>query len=161
MSNRQTYLPAATNSSPYEAVAGSQASRQDRLLVQSDLSNPGRILSSSPTESSSNPSRITNQSPHNTPRTCGQPAPGTHCGKSMKNVKRCKVSPGHFANLQSVPGKLCLASRAMQSLPGALCIFARCPGDTLQFCKVSRGHFAVFLCFLELFRRMCWQNLGG
>ena len=38
------YWPAATDTSPYEAMAGSQASSQDRLLVQSYLSNPRRRI---------------------------------------------------------------------------------------------------------------------
>ena len=149
------YWPAVTNASPYEAVAGSQASSQDRLLAQSYLSNPRRRLTvASPShhrirlESHTNPHRILNESvanPHpidmvvnsRKNRKCAKCPRDTlqNCKVSRGNFTShelpCKVYPGHFADLQSVPGTLCTYCKVspghfavLQSVPGTLCTFS-------------------------------------
>ena len=92
---------------------------------------------------------------HQIAGSCGHLAPRTqHPTYTPKTVKYakcpgdtlqiCKVSPGHFAILQSVPGKLCASSNSVQSLPGTLCSFAKCPGDTLHLLQSVPGTLCSF-----------------
>ena len=64
-----------------------------------------------------------------------------------ENSKICKVSRGHFANLQSVPGTLCKTAKCPGETLHRMNYHAKFTRDTLQFCKVFRGHVAYFRFF--------------
>ena len=51
-----------------------------------------------------------------------------------ENSKICKVSRGHFAKLQSVPGTLCKTAKCPGETLYHTILLAKFPRDTLQFC---------------------------